>query len=94
MTGGIYDFLYEKDMLVGNDISVAGFDNENISSFFRPPLTTTELPLRAIGKKSAELILDRIENSGKRTRQEEPEIFDIPCKMIIRDSVKEIYIDK
>ncbi|MBQ8950881.1 MAG: LacI family DNA-binding transcriptional regulator [Eubacterium sp.] len=94
MTGGIYDFLYEKDMLVGNDISVVGFDNENISSFFRPPLTTTELPLRAIGKKSAELILDRIENPGKRTRQEEPEIFDIPCKMIIRDSVKEIYIDK
>ena len=89
MTGGIYDFLYEKNVPIGKDISVAGFDNENISSFFRPALTTTELPLRAIGKKSAELILDRLENPDKHEIKEEPEIFEMPCKMIIRDSVKE-----
>jgi LacI family transcriptional regulator len=88
MTGGIYDYLYEKGIDIGNEVSVAGFDNESISAFFRPRLTTMELPLRTIGKKSAELLLNQLENEDDNLRvSEEPEVISIPCKMIVRNSV-------
>ncbi|SFC07548.1 LacI family DNA-binding transcriptional regulator [Butyrivibrio sp. YAB3001] len=88
MTGGIYDFLYENGKKIGKDISVAGFDNESISAFFRPKLTTMELPLRQIGKKSAELLLDRLENTdGDQCESDKPEVIKMPCRMIIRESI-------
>lgn len=91
MTGGIYDYLYEKGISIGKDISVVGFDNESISAFFRPQLTTTELPLREIGKKSAELLLEKLEShaTGELHNGDKPEVYKIPCKMVIRQSVCE-----
>ncbi len=90
MTGGIYDYLEEKNLTVGKDISVAGFDNESISAFFRPQLTTTELPLREIGRKSAELLLNKLENTnGDLYEGDNPKVIKFPCKMTIRKSVSE-----
>lgn len=90
MSGGIYDCLYEKGISIGKDISVVGFDNESISAYFRPQLTTTSLPLREIGRKSAELLLDKLENAnGDLLNQEKPLVYKIPCKMILRQSVSE-----
>lgn len=62
MTGGIYDYLCENGIIIGKDISVASFDNENISDYFRPRLTTMELPLREIGRKTSEILLNKLEN--------------------------------
>ena len=92
MTGGIYDFLYEKNIRIGRDISVAGFDNEGISDFFRPRLTTTALPLREIGKRSAELLLHKLEESDEeeKTVSTVPQIIKIPCSMRVRDSGSKI----
>ena len=90
MTGGIYDYLYEMNISIGKDISVAGFDNESISAFFRPQLTTTELPLRLIGKTSAELLLQKLEGSEDIQLPDKPEVIKIPCEMRIRDSVRKI----
>jgi LacI family transcriptional regulator len=90
MTGGIYDYLYEMNIPIGKDISVAGFDNESISAFFRPQLTTTELPLRLIGKTSADLLLKKLEGSEEIEVPDRPEVIKIPCEMRIRDSVRKI----
>ncbi|MBO6166553.1 MAG: LacI family DNA-binding transcriptional regulator [Eubacterium sp.] len=91
MTGGIYDFLYDNDISIGKDISVAGFDHENISDFFRPKLTTTELPLRSIGIKAAELLIAKLDNSRVYHRINKPEVFSIMCHPVIRDSVSQLY---
>ena len=89
MTGGIYDFLYDEGIEIGKDISVAGFDNESISSFLRPQLTTMELPLRDIGKKSADLLLEKLENAGGDLQvPQKPEVIRMPCKMVVRESVQ------
>ena len=91
MTGGIYYYLYEKGISIGKDISVVGFDNESISAFFRPQLTTTELPLKEIGKTSALLLLDELEGSkGEKRRSGTPYVDKIMCKMIVRQSVSKI----
>ncbi len=93
MAGGIYDFLEESDIVVGKDLSVVGFDNEDISAFFRPQLTTTELPLGEIGRISAELLLEQLEkNEGEIKEPEEPTVVSVPCKMVVRKSVQEIRI--
>ena len=86
----VYDYLYEMNIPIGKDISVAGFDNESISAFFRPQLTTTELPLRLIGKTSAELLLQKLEGSEDIQLPDKPEVIKIPCEMRIRDSVRKI----
>lgn len=88
MSGGVYDYLEEQNIVVGKDIAVAGFDNENISAYFKPPLTTTELPLKKIGETAGNMILDMLQEKNQGTIGEsEPQIIKIPCKMIVRKSV-------
>ena len=93
MAGGVYDFLYEAGVGVKDKIAVAGFDNEAISQYFRPALTTTELPLAEIGKKSAELILDRLEKKdGGKAIYSEPYVIKVSCTLKDRDSVYGIFL--
>ena len=86
MAAGVYDYLYEKKLIPGKDISVAGYDNRAMSQFLKPALTTVEIPLKDIGRKSAELLLQQIDN---------PDIFDaqhyfVQCGIIERNSVGKI----
>lgn len=91
MAGGVYDCVEERGLVVGKDISVAGFDDQDIAAYFRPALTTTKLPLYEIGYRSAKILLEKIEN---KSAQEEAEgkITEVlvPCKMQYRQSVCKI----
>ncbi len=84
MAGGVYQYLYERGIAVGKDISVAGYDKMNVYSYMNPKLTTMELPLEEIGRKSAEIVIKMIENEGWT-----PENMKtwIPCVMKIGGSV-------
>lgn len=86
MAAGVYDYLYEKKLVPGKDISVAGYDNRTMSQYLKPPLTTVEIPLFDIGRKSAELILHQINNpDDKETRH-----HFVQCGIIERESVGKI----
>ncbi|MBR5116749.1 MAG: LacI family DNA-binding transcriptional regulator [Lachnospiraceae bacterium] len=94
MAGGIYDYLAETELVIGRDISVAGFDDESIAAFFRPQLTTTALPLTEIGEIAAGRILDMLEGKAEEAgeaegeeQSEEPVVIKVPCTMKVRDSV-------
>ena len=84
MAAGVYDYLDEKGLLPGKDISVAGFDNRTLCQFIKPALTTVDIPLFEIGLKSAELILNQI-NSPEDS---EAQHSFVKCKIIERESVK------
>lgn len=86
MAAGVYDYLYEKNLVPGKDISVAGYDNRTISKYLKPALTTVEIPLNDIGRKSAELILNQINNPDDF----EPQRSFVQCGIIERDSVGKI----
>ena len=90
MAGGVYDYLEEHDIRVGEDISVIGFDNQDIAEYFRPALTTTALPLAEIGRKSAEILLKRLDEEWTEPEKEEIVEIPIPCKFIERKSVRKI----
>lgn len=83
MAGGVYDYAREKGLKVGQDISVAGYDNTEISGYLHPGLTTNELPLWGIGRAAAERLTDMLE--GGLPPDREP--LRLPCKMVLRGSV-------
>ena len=85
MAAGVYDYLNEKGLEPGKDISVAGFDNRTMSQFLKPALTTVEIPLFEIGRKSAELILKQINSPDDCEIQQSY----VECKIIERESVKQ-----
>lgn len=84
MAAGAYDFINEKNLIVGRDISVVGYDDREIAAYFRPGLTTNAIRLREIGRKSAETLIGLLQADEKDV--EIPQIIRIPCKMIERDS--------
>jgi len=88
MAAGVYDYLYEHDMKAGEDISVVGYDNMEISGYLKPSLTTNEIPFSQIGTKSAELMIKLLNEEYEIGPGSE--ILKIPCQIIERDSVKKI----
>lgn len=83
MAGGVYDYVRERNMVIGKDVSVAGHGNMEISQYMYPKLTTDELPLGEIGRKAAEMLVNKLEGEADFPR----EPVRLPCKIMIRDSV-------
>lgn len=103
MAGGVYDRLYEKELVPGKDISIVGFDNRELSNYYKPALTTIELPLNHIGYKTCRIIIDMIEQNekmkndkGEMPVQDEKEknrgvrVEYAKCRLLVRDSVADI----
>ncbi|GHA18685.1 LacI family transcriptional regulator [Devosia pacifica] len=79
---GVVDALRERHIAVPRDVSVVGFDNwEIVSAATRPPLTSVDMNLKALGREAGRLIL---ELSGGR--HVEPGIRKLPCKLVVRES--------
>ena len=88
MAGGLYDRLDELGKKVPDEISVAGYDDRELSSYYKPPLTTIKLPLHDVGYRAAQVMIDLLEKRIKL--QEQAMVYQIPCEMRIRKSVGEI----
>ncbi|RDU24058.1 LacI family DNA-binding transcriptional regulator [Anaerosacchariphilus polymeriproducens] len=86
MAGGVYDRLDELKLEIGKDISVAGYDNRELSSYYHPPLTTVNLPLHDIGYCASDVLIKMLE--GDKTLQENERIFEVKCEKLLRKSVK------
>ena len=84
--GGVYDYMKKHGIRCTEDISIAGFDNQVMADYLDPALTTMELPLSEIGKSAAMRLFDMIEKDAGPDENIE-EIY-VPCRMIVRDSVK------
>jgi LacI family transcriptional regulator len=87
MAAGVYDYLEEHGIKAGEDISVAGYDNREISEYLKPALTTNGIPFAEIGRKSAEIMIGHLTKDGENSSQK---IIKMPCRLIIRNSVKKI----
>lgn len=81
VAAGAIEALTEAGLRVPHDVSIVGFDGSDISDFTRPRLTTVEVPLREIGKRGAELLLDHIENGV-----DEFQHIILPTRLRVRES--------
>lgn len=78
---GAVEALHDMGVRIPDDIAVVGFDNwEPIACATRPPLTTVDLNLEAIGRYVGQSMLDLL--AGKLLSG----IVRLPCSLIIRAS--------
>ena len=62
----VYGILRSRGLRIPEDISVAGYDNHRvIAETLFPPLTTVELPYKAMGARAAEMLLDAISGESR-----------------------------
>lgn len=90
IAAGAYEAIKRAGKMPGEDISVVGYDNQEIASYLYPKLTTIALPLEEIGYQAAEQIINMCENTEQNERAIEQKNTKIPCKLIERASVKRI----
>ena len=87
MAGGVYDRLEELELKPGEDISIVGYDNRELSGYYKPPLSTITLPLHDIGYEASEIILEMLKGEYAENGDA---IHRINCYPLIRKSVRKI----
>jgi LacI family repressor for deo operon, udp, cdd, tsx, nupC, and nupG len=81
MAIGAINRIRAAGLRVPEDISVAGFDDLDFSSYIDPALTTIKQPNRRFGASSIELLFDILEGRQSATRH-----ITLPYQLIVRDS--------
>jgi LacI family transcriptional regulator len=79
---GCYEALKEAGLGIPEDISVVGYDDEEISRHLHPRLTTSILPHRAMGQWAIERLSEPFDPEQKRYP-----ITKLECPLVPRDSV-------
>ncbi|HEX7586924.1 MAG TPA: substrate-binding domain-containing protein, partial [Anaerolineae bacterium] len=65
MTLGALDAIRERGLKIPDDVSVVGFDDMPWAMLLQPPLTAIAQPTYDLGKKAAELLLERLQKTDK-----------------------------
>jgi LacI family transcriptional regulator len=78
---GVYDAARSLGLTIPGDLSVIGYDNQEIASYLRPALTTVPLPLSDMGRAAVELLLRTVSGDDL------PRQVVAPARLIIRTSV-------
>ena len=79
---GVVDALRERGIGVPDDVAVVGFDNwEIVAASTRPPLTSIDMNLPALGYEAGTTLLALVD--GKPV---EPGLRKRPCRLVVRES--------
>ena len=62
------------------DVSVVGFDDQNMAEFYNPPLTTVHIPRHELGRRAAIELIEQLE--GRNVAHE----VVLPTRLVIRES--------
>ena len=85
--GAIQEF-YAAGIRVPDDISIIGYDNITFSNHIYPRLTTIAQPIREMGEKAVELVLQRFMATERGAEEAAGHLLD-PA-LVVRDSVTRI----
>ncbi len=77
---GVLEGLKELGKRVPEDVAVVGFDDQRLSAYLTPPLTTVRAPTYDLGKIAVRQLVSLI-----RTGQAEPLVL-LPTELVIRES--------
>ncbi len=81
---GVISELTHKGLRVCDDISVMGFDNNQVAEYYLPSLTTVSQPQVEIGQRAFGLLMNKIQDLTC-----ENEHILLPHRLELRDSVKD-----
>jgi DNA-binding LacI/PurR family transcriptional regulator len=82
MALGVYKACKEQGIRIPEDLAVVGVDNNRITKYLSPPLSTVEQPKYAMGALMAEKLIDIMNDNEFSVNRE----FTIDSELIIRDS--------
>jgi len=85
MALGAESAIYKMGLKIPDDISLIGFDDISLVSELSVPLTTIKQPVDDIGGVAVSLLIQLMEK-----QQIEKKAYEIPTKLIIRNSCKKI----
>ena len=80
MAIGAMKALQEAGLQVPRDVAIVGFDDIEMASFVKSPLTTIHVPTVEMGRTSVKLLLDRING------RDIPLKVILPAELMIRES--------
>ena len=74
-----------RGLRIPEDVSIVGFDDDEIASLAEPPLTTVRMPTEEIGARCLLLLNDMI-----RAGREPDEPVTLPAELVIRESTRRV----
>jgi LacI family transcriptional regulator len=78
---GMADAMRERGIAVPADVAIVGFDNWDVMALAaRPPLTSIDMNLKALGREAGDRLIDMI--AGKRVSG----VQRRPCSLVVRQS--------
>ncbi len=77
----ILGVIYRLGLKCPDDVAVIGFNNLEMSAHTAPPLTTVNIPTKAIGKCAADRLLELIHTNDPMIMK-----IDFPTNLVIRES--------
>lgn len=81
LSAGAFKALRESNLIIPDEIAFASFDETTWTSLVRPGITVIEQPTYEIGQLATDLLLERIENPARPTRE-----IILKGKLIVRQS--------
>ncbi|MBE9523560.1 MAG: substrate-binding domain-containing protein, partial [Chloroflexi bacterium] len=81
MAVGAIRALRDAGLRVPQDISIFGYDDIPLASYFDPPLTTIRQPMNEFGRHGAQLLIDAVQNPKHELKQ-----VRLNAQIIKRDS--------
>jgi DNA-binding LacI/PurR family transcriptional regulator len=85
MAVGAMHALHEAGKRVPEDVSVIGFDDMPLASYFDPPLTTMHQDMYGIGREAGKLIVRAVNGSHLQPRH-----LKLPAELVVRQSTAHI----
>lgn len=89
MAIGAMRAIQERGWSIPADISLAGFDDIEISKYLNPPLTTVYYPKEEMGRIAVKLLLESIHNIDNRVDDIQRTVL-LPSSIVTRDSIRSL----
>lgn len=83
---GAMGALRDLGYTAGRDVAVVGFNDISIAAELPTPLTTVRSPLREMGSEAARLLLQRLQQRGKKVADAPAAEIRLQPQLIVRDS--------
>lgn len=82
---GVMAYAYQHGIRIPHELSVIGFDDINLAAYIAPGLTTIAQPKYELGRKAAEILLERIHGEGCP-----PRTLVLPTRLVVRQSTGQV----
>lgn len=84
---GAIKAIYDMNLQIGKDISILGFDENELADFTNPKVTTVKRPMIEMGRVAIKILLEKISGQSQFAV---PQKITLGTELLIRDSVSNL----